>query len=146
MQIDYTLQLREILANTRKIIPNSEFCGIGVVLYSDFDSLPVLPLCPKQVINAENSLGKQLANASLYSNPCHDGFHLISEKFVLTHINQFFSPPLPLEKSVHTEPTAHLGARYVSAQIGSMMSCIHCTGIISEKNNLIIFRNGKEVR
>ncbi len=146
MQTNYTEQLREVLANARKCIPENEYCGIGAVLYSDFNGLPVLPLCPKQKINMEHSLAEQLAYASLYSNPCHDGFHLISDKLLLTHTNQYFAPPLPFDKAVYADPIHHHGARYVSAQIGSLMSCVYCTGIISEKDDLVVFINGRVVK
>lgn len=146
MSTDYTDELREVLAKARKCIPENEFCGFGAVLYSDFDALPVLPLCPKQVINIEKCLVEQLAHASLYSNPCHDGFHLISDKLVLTHTNQYFAPPLPSNKAVYADPIRHHGARYVSAQIGSTMLCVYCTGIVSEKDDLVVFKNGREVK
>ncbi len=145
MTSDRAKQLRHLLANAREIIPENEFCGIGVVLYSDYYALPVFPLCPDQPHKHHDRLVDELVSASLLSNPCHDGFHLISLDFELTHRNQYFAPPLPDSKEVLKQPITSRGARYVSAQLGSLLPCVCFTGVVSERDGLIIFENGREV-
>ncbi len=145
--IDNTVtHLRQILANVRKSIPTDEFCGLGIVIYTDLDDLPVWPLCPHQEIDSGKGLVELLAHASLYSNPCHDGFHLVSDRLELTHINQYFAPPLPVDKEVLEAGRSNRGARYMSAQIGSLIKSIRCTGIFSDRDGLVIFQAGKEIR
>ncbi len=141
-----TEQLREILASARSHIPEKEFCGMGVVLYSDFVGLPVLPLCSEQSFEESGSLAERLAQASLYSNPCHDGFHLISNELRLTHTNQYFAPPLPSDAAPFITKTKNNGARYMSALLGSRLQSVSCTGIVSEKEGVVIFEDGKVVK
>lgn len=141
-----TEQLREILASARSHIPKKEFCGIGVVLYLDYVGLPVLPLCSGQSIQEGGSLAERLAQASRSSNPCHDGFHLISSKLELTHTNQYLAPPLPSNAAPYIRTTKNNGARYMSALLGSLMSSVSCTGIVSEKEGIVIFEDGIEVK
>jgi len=141
-----TEQLRDILASARSQIPEKEFCGIGVVLYLDYVGLPVLPLCSGQSFQECRSLAEQLAQASLFSNPCHDGFHLISSDFRLTHTNQYFAPPLPSNATPYIRATNNSGARYMSALLGSLIPSVSCTGIASEKEGVVIFEDGVEVK
>ncbi|QBQ56007.1 hypothetical protein [Nitrosococcus wardiae] len=139
-------QLRKILESARAHIPENEFCGIGVVLYLIYDGLPVLPLCSYQEFQKGSSLAEQLAQASLFSNPCHDGFHLISDEFQLTHTNQYLAPPLPSNTSVYSRSKETCGARYMSAQIGSLLPMVSYTGILSDKEGVVIFEDGIEIK
>ena len=146
MSADNTKKLRGILAQAREIIPDKEFCGIGVVLYSELTHLPVLSLCPNETHVKANTLAQQLVNASLASNQCHDGFHLISPEWKLTHVNQYFAPPLPDSSNRNILGNESRGARYISARIGSLLPNIYCTGILSDRDGLVIFSNGDEVK
>lgn len=139
-------QLREILVSARSRIPENEFCGIGVVLYSNYTGLPVLPLCYERSFQEGGSLEDHLAQASFYSNPCHDGFHLISSELHLTHTNQYFAPPLPSNAAPFITKTKNNGARYMSALLGSLLPSVRCTGIVSEKEGVVIFEDGKVVK
>ncbi len=139
-------QLRIILEGARTLIPENEFCGLGVVMYSAYDDLPVLPLCSDQSIQKGSSLEEQLAQASLFSNPCHDGFHLISDELQLTHTNQYFAPPLPLTANAYSKVKYTCGARFMSAQIGSLLSMVSCVGIVSDKDGVVIFEDGIETK
>lgn len=139
-------QLRIILESTKALIPKNEFCGLGVVMYLMYDGLPVLPLCSDQFFQKSNSLAEQLAQASFFSNPCHDGFHLISDELQLTHTNQYFAPPLPSKVTAYSKPKSTCGARYMSAQIGSLLPMVSCVGIVSEKEGIVIFEDGIEIK
>ena len=139
-------QLRKILETARTHIPENEFCGIGAVLYLVYDGLPVLPLCSDHSFQNSISLAEQLAQASLFSNPCHDGFHLISNELQLTHTNQYFAPPLPSKASAYSRAKKTCGARYMSAQIGSLLPMVSCTGIVSDKEGIVIFEDGMKIK
>ena len=145
MSDDTAEKLRDLLVKARSSIPENEFCGIGVVVYSDYNCLPVLPLCPAQSHIKGKTLVDKLIYASLFSNPCHDGFHLVSREFNLTHTNQYFAPPLPESMEILGPETVSRGARYVSAQIGSLLRCVCCTGVLSDRDGLVIFKNGREI-
>lgn len=145
MPNDTAKQLREILQNVRKRIPKEEFCGLGVIIYSNIKDLPILPLCPNQAIEKGKELVEQLALASFYSNPCHDGFHLISDKLELTHKNQYFAPQIPAQKDAFDFGLMNRGARYMSAQIGSLIPSVCCIGIFSNRDGLVVFQDGKEI-
>jgi hypothetical protein len=133
------------LAEARRSIPENEFCGIGVVLYSDFSALPVLPLCPNQTLRNGKTIVENIIHASLFSNPCHDGFHLISQEFELTHTNQYFAPSLPSSNEIFECQMKSRGARFISAQIGSLIAGVSYTGVISDRDGLVIFEKGREV-
>lgn len=139
-------QLRIILEDAKTLIPENEFCGLGVVMYSTYDDLPVLPLCSDQSINKGSSLAEQLAQASLFSNPCHDGFHLLSDELQFTHTNQYFAPPLPSKASQYSKAKKTCGARYMSAQLGSLLPMVSCTGIVSDSEGIVIFEDGLEIK
>lgn len=141
---DSTEKLKEILAKTRKIIPKEEFCGVGVVVYSRFIDLPVLSLCPDEIYVKKGALIEQLVSVSLASNQCHDGFHLISLEWELTHANQYFAPPLPNVKQKEILGNESRGARYISARIGSLLSSVDCTGVLSDRDGIVIFKDGVE--
>lgn len=115
-------------------------------MYFVYDGLPVLPLCSNQFVKNSNSLAEGLAQASFFSNPCHDGFHLISDKLQLTHTNQYFAPPLPSKVTAYLKPKNTTGARYMSAQLGSLLPMVSCVGIVSEKEGIVIFEDGIEIK
>lgn len=144
MRFSGTEYLRQLLIDARNCIPDGEFCGMGVVLYADATSLPVLGLCPEKFVPRTAHLAEHLAQASLLSNPCHDGFHLVSTNFELTHTNQYFAPPIPPGKAMPVFPVRYCGARYMSAKIGSLLPSVSCAGIVSDRDGLVIFKNGRE--
>ena len=140
-----TKQLNKLLTDAKAIIPDNEFCGTGVVLYSDISRLPVFSLCPINVQTKGDTLVEMLVNVSLASNPCHDGFHLISHDWSLTHTNQYFAPPIPESIDINNLGNESRGARYVSALFGSLLPNVYCTGVISDRDGIVIFMEGKEV-
>ena len=82
---------------------------------------------------------------SSLSEPCHDGFQLVSQGWQLTHRNQYFAPPIDLTISADYLQTKDIGARYLSALFGSKIRGVICIGIVSERDGLVIFQDGKEV-
>lgn len=143
MYAENVLRMKRVLEDAKNATPKNEFGGIGLILYSNFAQLPVLPLHQNITANNNESLTQQIANASNLTNMCHDGFHLISKEWVLTHKNQYFAPPIPLDAKLAKRE--NLGARYMSALLGSFLPSVICIGIVSERDGIAIFESGKEV-
>lgn len=137
-------KLKLLLQEAYEAFPPGEFCGLGLILYSDIEGLPVVDLCMTSSIQPRGQLVEQIVRASLLSNPCHDGFHLISLDWKMTKRNQYFAPPInqSLDKKIIIRK--NLGARYMSALLGSFLPSVVCTGLISERDGPIIFINGEE--
>lgn len=142
--IEYFLDL--LLALTKW--QSEDFSGIGLVLYHDMsklshyhnnliaknNSLPLLKL-------GTSSLLEYLVMISDYRHPFHDGFHFIDNTGILTHVAQFFSPPVcKWTKGVHGQ-----GARTLCAQYGSNIDGVTLVGSISSNKNIYLFENGNLV-
>ena len=128
----------------RKASPS--FAGLGLIIYRDFSGLPVLPLGNQA--NSHSSLPvlemddveKILLEIAVADSPWHDGFHLMNAKdLVLTHISQYFSPPL---KQLDGMP-AHMGARQMAALLGSRLVSVECIVLLGQKGNISVFNNGR---
>ena len=74
-------RLRNLLLRVRDSIPREEFCGVGVVVSADSERLPIVSLCTDAKVPAQQDLAEQIAECSLYSRPCHDGFQIVSEQW-----------------------------------------------------------------
>jgi hypothetical protein len=138
-------RLKRLLEDAKALIPPDEFGGFGVILYSSLNSLPVLPMCGHD-LNAEvDNLPDAIARASKLSNPCHDGFHLVSQEGVLTHTNQYLAPPLNRGALTEVKVDRPIGARYLSALLGSKVQGVFCTGIVNASGILYVFEDGRQV-
>jgi hypothetical protein len=137
--------LTALLINAAKAIPLSEFVGIGLVLYSDLSTLPVIALRHAGRVERERDIAALIAEASRKSGDCHDGFHLISRSRRLTHRNQYFAPPIPAGAELHFARKG-AGARYVSALLGSVLPCVDYTAIVSSDGEISVFCRGIELR
>lgn len=128
--------------------PYSEtFSGLGLILYHSKDALPVLPLTHAEPEFAlptgriQDSV--QLLRALCQSDSrFHDGFHLVeAESLSITHVSQFFSPPIP--EIVPRSPTnAAIGARFMSAWLGSYLPAVFMTAILSRGEEGLVFEKG----
>lgn len=136
----YIKTLKDVLMNAKNKMTTDDFCGIGLIVYSDITNLPIFPLSSSSNI-LPASLEESIVEASRFSNTCHDGFHLISPNWKITHRNHFFSPPIPSDISTLIKKD-NMGARYFSALLGSLMNEIICTGIISNNGKAEIFCDG----
>lgn len=139
-QIDF---IRGILRDVYEAA-NSQFTGVGLIMYKELNSLPVSELrqiAPEGIalpyVGKDNivSIIKELNRPE--SN-YHDGFHLISEEGVLTHLCQYFSPPIT--DSVIVDYTK--GGRFRAAQYGSCIENILAVGIIGHDYGPYIFIKG----
>lgn len=124
------------------------FSGAGLLAYRAVSGLPVTPLRPGPpddlpgcgVLGIEKIVRLLLVHTDQTSE-YHDGFHLISEDGRLTHLAQYFSPPIvpalrdPVLDRVH-------GGRLRAAQYGSCLPEVIASGVLSQRYGPIIFVNG----
>lgn len=140
MQIEEKLKV--LLSSVREMMSDEEFCGVGIVVHDKYADLPVASLCPCAVLPKSQSLAEDIALCSLFNNDCHDGFQLVSSEWELTKRNQYFAPFID---SVTCSDHQSVGARYMAAKQGSLLKDVLCTGLISERDGILIFVDGKVV-
>lgn len=124
----------------------SNFSGLGLILYSQIESLPITALKKNNIdielpIENYDEILKILLELSKINNPGHDGFHLLSKNFVLTHISQYFSTPIISNAKVGSG----FGSRYMTALYGSYLNHVIATGVISNNYGSKIFIRGTQV-
>ena len=121
-----------------------KFSGAGIILYRKASNLPITPLNSSYQpldlpitgwARSTLSLTTICSTDSVY----HDGFHCLSEDGTLTHVSQYFSPPiarglLNLEHEV--------GARHRAAQYGSLLQDVIAIGVSSVDTSPVVFVNG----
>jgi len=125
------------------------FSGIGMVVYnsallpekSHCDIRPLI-FCPKGTKISEKSCLEYLLEISQTSHPLHDGFHFINERGELTHVAQYFVPPIV--KGIR--PNHSQGIRFRSAQYGSLIKGVITTGIINHNFEPYYFIKGKSFK
>lgn len=139
------IQLRDLLPKIHYHIPESEFRGIGVIVYRTLNGLPIASLCPSASLPSADSLAKNIALCSLGSSSCHDGFQLVSDEWKLTLRNQYFAPSPNSRTSISLGIKKNVGSRYMAARLGSSLEQVVCTGLVSNSDGLIIFADGDEV-
>lgn len=120
------------------------FTGVGLILYDDLNSLPVTGLrqsAPKG-LNLPYTDKSDYANIIIRLNSAdsdyHDGFHLLSKEGLLTHLCQYFSPPI--NGDVHIDYSK--GGRFRAAQYGSCMEQVLAIGVIGQDYGPYIFIKG----
>lgn len=127
-------------------VKSKNFDGIGLVVYSNFNELPVVSMNTEKTtynlpINSYHDILKTLIEISSSNSKFQDGFHLISNEFKLTHISQYFSTPI-IENLIVSNS---FGSRYRTALYGSCIPSVLFTAVISKNYGLIIFEKGKEI-
>ena len=133
---NYTNQIRDNLS------------GLGIVLYKDtITRLPISPLLKgtKTIIEIDKNVDTTinfLFEISRWDDVRHDGFHFIKVNFGLTHISQYFSPTIP---SDYKHATFNVGARYRTAEYGSLLSDVLSVIVLNKDGVLHILKEGKEV-
>ena len=135
--------LTELAATT-----STQFSGAGFVLYNDLSSLSQYHcnLVNDGQLIPPLKLGKQsfmnyLVEISKYQHPYHDGFHFINSDGVLTHVAQFFSPPV--NKSL--PKIIGQGARTFCSQCGSNVNGVLMIGSVSTNRSIYLFEKGNLV-
>ena len=136
-RIGFRNLLYEVGLNSR-----GDFSGVGIVVCDNPNDLPVVSLRDKPP-ETDGSVAQILLELSSYKSKYHDGFHILDEKGALTHVAQYFSPPIIQE--AYIDRSRRVGGRFVAALFGSAISGVLMTGILSEGHGLSVFKNGKEV-
>lgn len=119
-----------------------DFSGIGIVVCDSPPDLPIISL-RDTTPDMTGSVAQVLSRLSIHKSTYHDGFHILNKKGELTHVAQYFSPPIVQEACF--DKSRLVGGRFVAALFGSAISSVIMTGIVSEGHGLSIFKNGKEV-
>ncbi len=137
MKIDFE-NILERIAATR----DCSFSGCGLVLYNKHFTLQqyhcdlvATPSIPDDLNHDDPQFISFMRMICSYHHPYHDGFHLLHISGYLTHIAQYFSPPLlrqAIKKPFH-------GARYFTAQCGVMIPGVEKIGVISSSKKIHIF-------
>lgn len=120
----------------------ADFSGTGIVVCDSPAGLPIVSL-RDTTPDIVGSVVQVLSELSRHTNKYHDGFHILNKKGELTHVAQYFSPPIVQEACI--DRSRLVGGRFVAALFGSAISGVTMTGIVSEGHGLSIFKNGKEV-
>ncbi len=137
-----TLKLRDIM----KGIYNSshkDFSGIGIVLYENISNIPIFPLRKSNPEMDFSDITQTLASISSHKSDYHDGFHFISNNWQLTHVSQYFSPPIIPDIELCRK--SGFGGRYLAALFGSKIIGVSLCGIASKNFGLAIFKDGVEI-
>jgi len=137
-------QLRNLLLRVRDSIPTEDFCGVGVVVSADLERLPIASLCTEANFPAQQDLAEQIAECSLYSRPCHDGFQILSEQWQLVQRNQYFAP-FPAAECRELIGSVNVGSRHMAARFGSLIDGVMCTGLLSKREGIVVFQGGLPV-
>ncbi len=120
-----------------------KFSGLGVVLYENLEHLPVSPLREGEYltdmpIKNFDLIFQYLVEISSADNIWHDGFHLISSDFHLTHFSQYFSTPIVDSATIDFA----YGSRHRTALYGSYLKDVLACGVVSSDFNAVIFHKG----
>lgn len=121
------------------------FSGLGVVLYKSdvlselthFNTRPSVR-CPKGLKIREEDCFEFLSQLTRNSADLHDGFVFVNQDGELTHVAQYFVPPVVLD----IEPNGQRGIRYHSAQFGSCLDGVIATGIVGSDQTACYFIKG----
>lgn len=123
------------------------FSGLGLILYYPRHALPVLPLVrgapdfPLPTRSLQESI-RLLYALCQSDSEFHDGFYLVdAESLNITHVSQFFSPPIP-DVVPDLAPDHPIGARFMSAWLGSYLPSICMTATLSRGEGGLIFQRG----
>lgn len=123
----------------------NDFSGVGIIVYDEdvFDENRHCDLrpdvhCPHLHV-ADEQMVTYLLGISAYGHALHDGFHMVNKEGYLTHVAQYFVPPIVKELS----PNQEHGVRLYSSMCGSMIEGVLFIGMISSNNQVFLFVNGE---
>lgn len=123
-----------------------QFSGLGIILYNDINHLPVSPLRQEdylKLLPVKNFdlIVKYLLEISPQNSFLHDGFHLLSSEFYLTHTCQYFSTPIVKKAPIEY----NYGSRYRTALYGSYLNSVTACGVIGSDFETALFIKGVKV-
>jgi hypothetical protein len=109
--------------------------------------LPITPLVPdaQKVADLPKSFEEAigfLGELADQSGPFHDGFHLVdASTMTLTHICQYVAPTIPAGLP-HWQLEHSVGARYMTALLASLMTCVALAATLSATGEMSVFDRG----
>lgn len=121
------------------------FSGLGLVVYdtNQFDDSLHCDLRPNSdyihYTIEDEELVDYLINVSDYHNTLHDGFHMLNENGILTHVAQYFVPPIIKEIS----PDQDHGVRVYSSLCGSTIKGVLFIVAVCSDLSIYIMKDGK---
>lgn len=135
--------LKAIIEIVRKGVPTG-FTGLGIILINkDIGTLPISPLLSEDGFHIEYLDAQAVVNflfsISSLKDKRHDGFHVVNLDFGLLKISQYFSPLIP---KGFNETVFDVGARYRTAQYGSLYENVTSIIIVSQKGEVSVAKNG----
>lgn len=138
----YVAELRHLL-KTILARGSGNFSGIGLIVTNDPASLPITGLRPDSQCQSSANLLDQLIALSHAASDFHDGFHILSSRFDLLRVSQYFSPPIVTIAPI--DPSRHVGGRFMAAIFGSALPGAIMTGVASPRYGVAVFEDGREV-
>ena len=120
-----------------------DFSGVGVIICNSPENLPILPLSNSEPRFEETDLVSQLVTIASRRSDFHDGFHVMSDAWLLTKVAQYFSPPIVADAII--DRSKRFGGRYLAALFGSAIPEVLLSGIATEGFGIAIFQGGREV-
>lgn len=124
-------------------LAGNNFSGIGIIVCASDANLPLFPIRPRSVLPVNGDLIDDLVTISLTESEFHDGFHIVSTKWELMKVSQYFSPPIVTSTKI--DRTKRFGGRYLAALFGSTLPDVEISGIASNGFGIAIFQHGREV-
>ena len=131
---------RETLARVYRSMPEAEFGGVGLLVCRDASALPRWPLSGAKCPPPDGDVVAAICDSSMLSKP-HDGFHILSPEWTLTHTNQYIAPPVPPDFQV-VGGRAGFGARHMTALPASRLPTVICAGVLNTAKRALIFADG----
>ena len=137
------LFLKTISKVIRKGVPTG-FTGLGIILIDkNVGTLPISPLLSEEFYQ-QNALDVQeivnfLFDISNIKDNRHDGFHVVYQNTGLLKISHYFSPLIPTE---FNETVFDVGARYRTAQYGSLYENVSSIIVINQKGEVSVAKDG----
>jgi DNA integrity scanning protein DisA with diadenylate cyclase activity len=133
-----------LLRKLKREVPGNTFTGTGVVVYESLENLPLFMMSENSEVNGDANLYSTILESSLATNPNHDGFNMVNSDLKITHRNVYFAPPI--KKEVNFNNHNGYGTRYVAALMGSTISGVLLTAVVSNSYGIVIFENGVVVK
>lgn len=127
-----------------QLLATDSFSGIGIIMHSDISCLPIFPMNQYAKMQCNKICTPEfLVEIADINSQYHDGFHLLSQSWTITHISQYFSPSIAKDVAIGNEENK--GGRFYAALFGSIIPGVICTGIISMNYGIVVFKNGNVV-
>lgn len=126
-----------------RVAGSSSFSGVGILVSTAPEGLPVMPLRAAARLPDRGSALDLLVSISKPSHDLHDGFHLFSPALELLLPSVYFSPPVVPD--LIFDPGRRVGGRYWAALFGSALPNVLAAGVASSNYGVALFEQGREV-